>query len=75
MFLYILYVFGLNSMVCSHIVGVYLSSDQVTYYFMIFLKDLHKTFWGTAKKWEKKINLIFISKHLSEMHEILNEML
>ena len=31
----ILYVFGLNSTVCSHIVGVHLSSDQVTYYFMM----------------------------------------
>ena len=31
----ILYVFGLNRTVCSHIVGVHLSSDQVTYYFMM----------------------------------------
>ena len=31
----ILYVFGLNSTVCSHIVGVHLSSDQVTYGFMM----------------------------------------
>ena len=31
----ILYVFGLNSTVCSHIVGVQLSSDQVTCYFMM----------------------------------------
>ena len=27
---HILYVFGLNSMVCSHIVDVHLSSDQAT---------------------------------------------
>ena len=33
------------------------------------LKGLHKTFWGTTKKCEKKkINLIFISIQLSEMH-------
>ena len=32
---HILYVFGLNSTVCSHIVGVHLSSDQVTYGFMM----------------------------------------
>ena len=30
-----LYVFGLNSMVCSYIVGVHLSSDKVTYGFMM----------------------------------------
>ena len=52
---HILYVFGLNSTVCSHTVGEYLSSNQVTCYFMIFLKGLHKTFWGTAKKCEKKL--------------------
>ena len=28
---HILHVFGLNSMVCSHIIAVHLSSDQVTY--------------------------------------------
>ena len=32
---HILYVFGLNSSVCSTIVGVHLSSDSVTYYFMM----------------------------------------
>ena len=32
---HILYVFGLNSTVCSHMVGVHLSSDQVTYDFMM----------------------------------------
>ena len=32
---YILYVFGLNSTVCINIVGVYLSSDQVAYDFMM----------------------------------------
>ena len=32
---HILYVFCLNSTVCSHIVGVDLSSDQVTYDFMM----------------------------------------
>ena len=32
---HILYVFGLNSMMCSHIVDVYLFSDQVTYDFMM----------------------------------------
>ena len=32
---HILYVFGLNSTMCSHIVGVHLSSDHVTYYFMM----------------------------------------
>ena len=30
-------------MVCSHIVGVYLSSDQVTYYFVMD-DDLHNSF-------------------------------
>ena len=38
----ILYVFGLNSMVCSHIVGVHLPSDQVTCYFMMDA-DLHNS--------------------------------
>ena len=28
---HIVYVFGLNSTMCSHIIGVHLSSDQVTY--------------------------------------------
>ena len=37
---HILYVFGLNSTVCNHIVGVQLSSGQFTYYFM--MDDLHK---------------------------------
>ena len=32
---HILYVFGLNGKVCSQIVEVHLSSDQVTYYFMM----------------------------------------
>ena len=40
---HILYVFGLNSMVCSHIVRVHLSSDQVTYRFMIDA-DLYNSF-------------------------------
>ena len=45
---HILYVFGLNSTVCCHIVGAHLSSDQVTYDFMMdadlcysFLLRLH----------------------------------
>ena len=41
---HILYVFGLNSTVCSHIVGVHLSSDQVTYYFMMDA-DLYNSFY------------------------------
>ena len=32
---HILYVFGLNSTVCSHIVGMHLPSDQVIYGFMM----------------------------------------
>ena len=40
---HILYVFGLNSTVCSHIVGVHLSSDQATYYFMMDA-DLYNSF-------------------------------
>ena len=39
----ILYVFGLNSTVCSHILGVHLSSDQVTYDFMMHA-DLFNSF-------------------------------
>ena len=38
-----LYVFGLNSKVCRHMVGVYLSSDQVTYDFMMNA-ELHNSF-------------------------------
>ena len=40
---HILYVFGLNSTVCSHIVCVHLSSDQVTYGFMMDV-DLYNSF-------------------------------
>ena len=40
---HILYVFGLNSTLCSHIVGVHLSSDQVTYDFMMDA-DLYNSF-------------------------------
>ena len=40
---HILYVFCLNSTVCSHIVDVHLSSDQVTYDFMIDA-DLYNSF-------------------------------
>ena len=40
---HILYVFCLNSTVCRHIVGVHLSSDQVTYDFMINA-DLYNRF-------------------------------
>ena len=40
---HILYVFGLNSTVCNHIVGVHMSSDQVTYYFMMDA-DLYNSF-------------------------------
>ena len=40
---HILYVFDLNSTVCSHIVDVHLSSDQVTYYFVMDA-DLHNSF-------------------------------
>ena len=32
---HILYGFGLNSTMCSHIVSIHLSSDQVTYGFMV----------------------------------------
>ena len=38
-----LYAFGLNSTVCSHIVDVHLSSDQVTYDFMMYA-DLYNSF-------------------------------
>ena len=31
----VLYIFGFNSAVCSHIVGGHMSSDQVTYGFMM----------------------------------------
>ena len=41
---HILYVFGFNSTVCSHIVGVHLSSDQVTYGFMMDT-DLYNSFF------------------------------
>ena len=40
---HILYVFGLNRTVRSHIVGMHLSSDQVTYDFMMDA-DLHNSF-------------------------------
>ena len=40
---HILYVFCLNSTVCSHIVGMHLSSDQVTYDFMMDA-DLYNSF-------------------------------
>ena len=40
---HILYVFGLNSTVCSHIIGVHLSSDQVTYDSMMDA-DLYNSF-------------------------------
>ena len=40
---HILYVSGLNSMVCNNIVGVYLSSDQVTYGYMMDA-DLYNCF-------------------------------
>ena len=40
---HILYVFGLNSTVCSPIVGVYLSIDQVSYDFMMDA-DLYNSF-------------------------------
>ena len=39
---HILYAFGLNSTVCSHIVGVHLSRDHVTYDFMVNA-DLYNT--------------------------------
>ena len=39
-----MYVFGLNSTVCSHIVGVHFSSDQVIYDFMMDA-DLHNSFY------------------------------
>ena len=41
---HILYVFGLNSTVGSHIVDLHLSSDQVTYDFMIDI-DLYNSFY------------------------------
>ena len=40
---HILYVFCLNSTVCSHTVGVHFSSDQVTYDFMMDA-DLYNSF-------------------------------
>ena len=40
---HILYVFGLNSTVCSHRVGMHLSSDQVTYDLMMDA-DLYNRF-------------------------------
>ena len=40
---HILYVFGLNSKVCSHVEGVHLSSNQVNYYFMMDA-DLYNSF-------------------------------
>ena len=40
---HILYVFSLDSTVCSHMLGVHLSSDQVTYEFMMDA-DLHNSF-------------------------------
>ena len=40
---YILYVFGLNSTVCSHIVGVHLSIHKVIYHFMMDA-DLYNSF-------------------------------
>ena len=40
---HILYVFGLNSTVCSQTVGLHLSSDQVTYDFTMDT-DLHNIF-------------------------------
>ena len=40
---HILHGFGLNSRVCSHIAGVHLSSDQVTYDFMMDA-DLYNSF-------------------------------
>ena len=40
---HILYVFGLNSKVCSHVEGVHLSSNQVNYYFMMDA-DLYNKF-------------------------------
>ena len=40
---HILHVFSLNSTVSSHIVGVHLSSDQVTYDFMMDA-DLYNSF-------------------------------
>ena len=40
---HILYIFGLNSTVFSHIVGVHLSSDHVTYGFMMDA-DLYNSF-------------------------------
>ena len=41
---HILYVFGLNSAVCSHIVGVHLFIDQVTFDFMMNA-DLYNSFY------------------------------
>ena len=40
---HILYVLGLNSTMCSHIVGVHLSSDQITHGFMMDA-DLYNSF-------------------------------
>ena len=40
---HILYVFGLNSTMCSHIVGVHLPSVQFTYGFMMDA-DLYNSF-------------------------------
>ena len=41
---HILYVFGLNSTMCSDMVGLHLSSDQVTYDFMIDA-DFYNSFY------------------------------
>ena len=48
---HIFHVFGLNSMVCSHIVGVHLSSHQVIYDFMMDA-DLYNSFF-TASAYQK----------------------
>ena len=49
---HILYVFGLNSTLCSHIVGVNLSSDQVSYDFMMDA-ELYNTASFTASAYQK----------------------
>ena len=40
---HILYVFGFTCLMCTHIVGMHLSSDQVTYDFMMDA-DLYNSF-------------------------------
>ena len=55
----ILYAFGLNSTVCSHMVGVHLSSDQVIYDFMMNA-NLYNSFY-----------CVYVSKVSSNLQYVL----